>query len=65
MPNFMDVVKRDFENLAHRIHRLRQKMEKKWPDPPPASGDTPVKKAADEAAANIMKDGAATQVGVE
>jgi len=35
MPNFMDVVKRDFENLAHRIHRLRQKMEKKWPDPPP------------------------------
>merc|ERR1711968_198607 len=30
MPNFMDVVKRDFENLAHRIHRLRQKMEKKW-----------------------------------
>lgn len=47
MPNFMDVVKRDFENLAHRIHRLRQKMEKKWPDPPPASGDTP-KKAAGE-----------------
>lgn len=33
MPNFMDVVKRDFENLAHRIHRLRQKMEKKWPEP--------------------------------
>ena len=30
MPNFMDVVKRDFENLAMRIHRLRQKMEKKW-----------------------------------
>lgn len=35
MPNFMDVVKRDFENLAMRIHRLRQKMEKKWPEPPP------------------------------
>ncbi len=33
MPNFMDVVKRDFENLAMRIHRLRQKMEKKWPEP--------------------------------
>jgi len=34
MPNFMDVVKRDFENLAMRIHRLRQKMEKKWPEAP-------------------------------
>eukprot|EP00658_Telonema_sp_P-2_P036271 TRINITY_DN26274_c0_g1_i2.p1 TRINITY_DN26274_c0_g1~~TRINITY_DN26274_c0_g1_i2.p1 ORF type:complete len:356 (-),score=133.02 TRINITY_DN26274_c0_g1_i2:145-1212(-) len=45
MPNFMDVVKRDFENLAHRIHRLRQKMEKKWPDPPPAAGlDSPAPK---------------------
>jgi len=33
MPNFMDVVKRDFENLAMRIHRLRTKMEKKWPEP--------------------------------
>eukprot|EP00656_Telonema_subtile_P007787 TRINITY_DN13653_c0_g1_i2.p1 TRINITY_DN13653_c0_g1~~TRINITY_DN13653_c0_g1_i2.p1 ORF type:complete len:163 (-),score=46.78 TRINITY_DN13653_c0_g1_i2:94-582(-) len=50
MPNFMDVVKRDFENLAHRIHRLRQKMEKKWPDPPPAAGadsPAPVPKAAE------------------
>lgn len=37
MPNFMDVVKRDFENLAMRIHRLRQKMEKKWPEPPPGT----------------------------
>jgi hypothetical protein len=37
MPNFMDVVKRDFENLAMRIHRLRQKMEKKWPEPPAGS----------------------------
>lgn len=41
MPNFMDVVKRDFENLAMRIHRLRQKMEKKWPDPPAAPGASP------------------------
>jgi chromosome segregation ATPase len=44
MPNFMDVVKRDFENLALRIHRLRQKMEKKWPEPPagtPAAGGSP------------------------
>merc|ERR1711934_1315969 len=38
MPNFMDVVKRDFENLAMRIHRLRQKMEKKWPEPPAGAG---------------------------
>ena len=43
MPNFMDVVKRDFENLAMRIHRLRQKMEKKWPEPPAGTGSqTPV-----------------------
>jgi len=40
VPNFMDVVKRDFENLAMRIHRLRQKMEKKWPEPP--AGGLPV-----------------------
>merc|ERR1711959_473059 len=52
MPNFMDVVKRDFENLAHRIHRLRQKMEKKWPDPPPvASADSPAPVAGVEVAA--------------
>ena len=41
MPNFMDVVKRDFENLAMRIHRLRQKMEKKWPEPPQGAAGTP------------------------
>jgi len=41
MPNFMDVVKRDFENLAMRIHRLRQKMEKKWPEPPSGTPGQP------------------------
>jgi len=49
MPNFMDVVKRDFENLAMRIHRLRQKMEKKWPEPPSggAQGANPATPSAE------------------